>query len=264
MSNTEQFDEWIRGEMESLDSSPENFRQSAIWQKLQTELHPAPEKKPFFLTGMFTALKASNYRISAAAALLFLAGGVWWKTIQTPNQPAVDQSVVKKQSISPIAKEQPLIVAENNLKKENLPVKKHILSQKQPKEQLSGVKISQAIAFAESNENVGTDNVGKVLNRRRAVLADVPPETPIEISITQLPETTPQTNKLTAKITAKPKFKIVHANELADYQKAEIAEAREKEAKARGFIVINWKANANNQSESTLTSYFKNKSSKAD
>lgn len=257
MSNTEQFDEWIRGEMDNLDSSPENFRQSAVWQKLQTELHPVPEKKPFFL-GIVTKLKAYNYRI-AAAALLFLASGIWWKTIQTPNQIVGDQSVVKKQIVSPIPKDQPLIVAENSLQKDDLPIKKYISSQKQPKEKLSGAKISQVIAFAESNKNVGTDDVGKVQN-----LADIPPETPIEISITQLPETTPQTNKLTAKITAKPKFKIVHANELADYQKAEIAEAREKEAKANGFIVINWKANATNQSESNLTSYFKNKSSKAD
>ena len=67
-----------------------------------------------------------------------------------------------------------------------------------------------------------------------------------------------------AKTTPKPKFKIVHANELADYHKAELAERREKEAKAKGFVVINWNANSTNQSANSLLTYFKNKSSKAD
>ena len=101
-------------------------------------------------------------------------------------------------------------------------------------------------------------------------LADVPPATVSEIPIDAATAQTPEiilpapTNPLTAKNAPKPKFKIIHANELADYRKTEMAQAREKEAKAKGFIVINWKANATDPSETTLTSYFKNKPSKAD
>jgi hypothetical protein len=61
----------------------------------------------------------------------------------------------------------------------------------------------------------------------------------------------------------KNSFKIVHANELPNYQRAELAEARATEARKQGFVVINWKA-GENQSEQTLLSFLKNKSAKAD
>lgn len=55
----------------------------------------------------------------------------------------------------------------------------------------------------------------------------------------------------------KPKFKIVHANELADYQRTEVAKT--KEVQTNKFIVINWQSNNTPQSESSLMSYIRKK-----
>lgn len=270
MNNTEQFDEWIRGEMDSLDSSPENFRQGDIWQKLQTELHAVPEKKTSFFTGIGTHLRAFDYRIAAAVALLLLVGGTWWKVAPIADPIAVDQAIAKIQTVPPLKKKQSLLAAGHLLKKEEVSKKRHLLSHKQSKEKLPEASLSRVLNLPETHKNVGTKNVGKVLNGRRQALADVPPATvseiPIAVTVAQSPEIIlpAPTEPLAAKTAPKPRFKIIHANELADYRKTEMAQAREKEAKAKGFIVINWKANATDPSESTLTSYFKNKPSKAD
>jgi len=259
MNNTEQFDEWIRGEMENLDDSPDHFRQADIWQKLQTELHPVPEKKPFFVRRRFFTLEASKLRIAAAAALLLLAGGVWWGIQSTPIPSVVHQAQNKPQN-SPIVQEKRSILAAKKDVLIEATLKKQESFKKRSKEKQTEISFAQAPIVVHSESD---NNVGKVWN-----LADVPEaqknitETSEIAEVVAVPAN--PTNQSTAKIPPKPKFKIVHANELVDYQKAELAEVREKEAKAKGFIVINWKANATTQSESSLMSYFKNKSSKAD
>lgn len=261
MNNTEQFDEWIRGEMENLDDSPDHFRQADIWQKLQTELHPVPEKKPFFVRRRFVASEVSTYRIAAAAALLLLAGGIWWKIQSTPIPKAVHQAENKLQN-SPILQQKRIILAAKNDVKKVATLKKQESFKKQSKEKRPEISLTQVplVDSEESDNNVGTTtNVARVWNP--ADVSEVSKN--IEIAeVVVVPEN--PTNQPIVKTAPKPKFKIVHANELVDYQKAELAKVREKEAKAKGFIVINWKANATNQSENSLLTHFKNKSSKAD
>ncbi|NBB20766.1 hypothetical protein GVN20_15465 [Runella sp. CRIBMP] len=265
MNNTEQFDEWIRGEMDNLDGSPEHFRQADIWQKLQTELHPIPVKKSFFGRSRFFTLEASKLRMAAAVGLLLLAGGVWWSIQSTPIPSVVHQAENKPQNNPIIQEKRSILVAKKDVLIEAT-LKKQESFKKQSKEKQTEISLAQApmVIHSESDNNVGTTtNVGRVWNP-----ADVPEaqknitETSEIAEVVAVPAN--PTNQSTAKIPPKPKFKIVHANELTDYQKAELAEVREKEAKAKGFVVINWKANATSQSESSLMSYFKNKSSKAD
>lgn len=284
MNNTEQFDEWIRGEMDNLDDSPGHFRQAAVWQKLQTELHPVSEKKSFFVKltrgrPCGPRAEASHYRIAAAVALLLLAGGIGWKLQSTPPQMAVDQKVNEQKNSSFLQEKHTLLATKKDDLKEEVKLKKHEPFKKQSKEELTEANVAQVpiVVPAESDNNVGTNNnVGRdwpAPADRSGVpnLADIPhagsSEVP-QVLDSQLPElisnSSEKPNQSIAKATPKPKFKIVHANELADYQKAELAEVREKEAKAKGFVVINWKANATTHTESSSMSYFKNKSSKAD
>jgi hypothetical protein len=269
MNNTEQFDEWIRGEMDNLDGSPEHFRQADIWQKLQTELHPVPEKKPFFVIRRFFTLEASKLRMAAALGLLLLAGGVWWSIQSTPIPSVVHQAENKSQN-SPIVQEKRSILAAKKDVLIEATLKKQQSFNKRSKEKQTEISLSQAPidVHSESDNNVGRDWPAPADRSGVSNLADVPEaqknitETSEIAEVVAVPAT--PTNQSTAKIPPKPQFKIVHANELIDYQKAELAEIREKEAKAKGFVVINWKANATTQSESSLMSYFKNKSSKAD
>ncbi|AEI46474.1 hypothetical protein [Runella slithyformis] len=264
MNNTEPFDEWIREEMAHLDSPPEYFRQADIWQKLQTELHPIPVKKSFFGRRRFFTLEASTLRMAAAVGLLLLAGGVWWGIQSTPIPSVVHQAQNKPQN-SPIVQEKRIVLAAKKDVLIEATLKKQESFKKRSKEKQTEISFAQAPIVVHSKSD---NNVGRVSNARRPVPADVPEAQKNIIETSEIAEVvavpaTP-TNPSTAKTTPKPKFKIVHANELADYQKAELAEVREKEAKAKGFIVINWKANTTTQSESSLMSYFKNNSSKAD
>lgn len=266
MNNTEQFDEWIRGEMDNLDGSPEHFRQADIWQKLQTELHPIPVKKSFFGRRRFVTLEASKLRMAAAVGLLLLAGGVWWEIQSTPipTVTVVHQAENKPQNSLVLQKKQPLLAAKNDVLKEAT-FKNQVLLKWQSMEKRTEISLAQAPMVVPTESD---NNVGRVLNPADVSSADVSeaPENAAEIA--ELTEVVPvpanPTNQSIAKTTSKPKFKIVHVNELADYQKAELAEIREKEAKAKGFVVINWKANATSQSENSLMSYFKKNPSKAD
>lgn len=264
MNNTEQFDEWIRGEMENLDGSPEHFRQADIWQKLQTELHPIPEKKSFLGRSRFFTLEAAKLRMAAAVGLLLLAGGVWWGIQSTPIPSVVHQAENKSQN-SPIVQEKRSILAAKKDVLIEATLKKQESFKKRSKEKQTEISLAHAPMAVHSESD---NNMGKVSNARRPVPADVPEAQKNIAENSELTEvvTVPAqpTNQPIAKTAPKPKFKIVHANELVDYQKAELAEVREKEAKAKGFIVINWKANATNQSENSLLTHFKNKSSKAD
>lgn len=274
MNNTEQFDEWIRGEMDNLDDSPDHFRQGDIWQKLQTELHPVSEKKSFFVT-----LKASHYRIAAAVALFLLVGGIWWKIEQISSQMTVSQGVNQPKNSPVLQEKQMVLAAKKDVLKEEATLEKQVSLKKQSKEELSGINFVKVPNFdkveiqvpsvvnSELENNVGKDWPAPADRSGVPNLADVSEAPKNRAEISELSEivTVPEKpNQSTTKITPKPKFKIVHANELADYQKAELAEVREKEAKAKGFVVINWNANSTNQSATGLLTHFKNKSSKAD
>jgi hypothetical protein len=259
MNNTEQFDEWIRGEMNNLDDSPEHFQQADIWQKLQTELHPVAKKKSFFVT-----VRASHYRIAAAAVLLFLVGGIWWKMpFFTPE--TADMQVVENKVVLP--KKQLLIASKKEAIEEKVTLKQQVSLKQLPKEKSTKINLAQVTSAVELGHQIGT-------NHDVASLPTAAESTPVtnskvakptvEVAAVQLPEVvappaTKLTNLTTIKNKTKPKFKIVHANELTDYQRVELAEAKEKEAKSKGFVVINWQINANNQSENSIMSYLKKK-----
>jgi len=241
MNDTERFDEWIRGEMDNLDDSPDHFRQADIWQKLQTELHPVPGKKSFFVTP-----EASNYRIAAALALLLLVGVIGWRIQSTATQTTVSQAISKLGNKPVLQAKQPLLTAKDDVLKEAVTPKKQVSLKKQSKEKPTEQNFVKV-------QNVDKVEIQMKTSTEIEKVVDIP-----------VPVTEQSASPVVAKTTPKSKFKIVHSNELADYQKAELAEIREKEAKAKGVVVINWKANATNQSESSLMSYFKHKSSKAD
>lgn len=272
MNDTEPFDDRVREALKTLDTSPEHFRQAAVWQKLQTELHPVSEKKSFFILrfAMPTVRRAqaSKLRIAAAAALLLLAGGAWWKIQSIPIPAAGHQAENKPQSSSVLPQKQPLPAAENDVLHEEVTFKKQVLpkrkSNAKPTEIISLAQAPTA-ALLESADNAGGDRPAPADRSGVPNPADV-----IEASknTAELSEVVPvpviPANSSTAKTVPKPKFKIVHANELADYQKAELAEARQKEAKDKGFIIINWHANTSTQPQSNVVTYLKKKSSKAD
>lgn len=264
MNNTERFDDWVREEMYSLDSPPENFQSSAVWQKLQAELHPVAEKKPFFAIPAVRRVKASYYRIAAAAILLFLVGGVWWK-MQPFTPENTDNQVVENKVIE--AKKQPLVAANKEVVANQASLKQLVFPKQPLKEKSTKINLAQAPTVTEAEHAIGT-------NHDIASLPTVAESTPVtnseaakptvEVATVQLPEVVaPPATKLTnltiSKNKTKPKFKIIHANELTDYQRVELAEAKEKEAKAKGFIVINWHTNANNQPENGIMSYLKKK-----
>jgi hypothetical protein len=259
MNNTERFDDWVREEMNSLDSPPENFQSSAVWQKLQAELHPVAEKKPFFELRL-----ATHYRIPAAVVLLLLVGGLWWK-MQPFTPENADNQVVENKVVS--AKKQPLVAAQKEVVANQAALKQQV-SLKQPlKEKSTKINLTKAPTATEAEHAIG-------INHDVASLPTAAESTPVtnpegakpavEVAPAQLLEVVPPpatklTNLTISKNKTKPKFKIVHANELTDYQKVEMAEAKEKEAKAKGFIVINWQTNANNQPENGIMSYLKKK-----
>lgn len=263
MNNTEQFDEWIREEMDNLDSPPENFRQADIWQKLQTELHPVSEKKSFLVRRIFVTLEVSKFRVAVAAAvLLFLVGGIWWK-IQPLNSEVIDNQVAASEVIS--VNKQPLVAAKKKIIAEKGTLTQQVLLKKLPQEKSTKINLAQAPSTTELEQVISSNNdqSSTAVAAASVTISDASPPT-VEVAAVQLPEVvlppeTKLTNLPTAKNKTKPKFKIVHANELTDYQKVELAEAKEKEAKAKGIIVINWHTNVNNQSENGIMSYLKKK-----
>lgn len=264
MNNTERFDDWVREEMNSLDSPPENFQSSAVWQKLQAELHPVAEKKTIFAMPTVLRAKASHYRIAAAAILLFLVGGVWWK--MQPFTPENTDNQVVENKVKEV-KKQPLVAANNEIVINQAALKQQVSPKQPPVEKSTKINFAQAPTATEAEHAIGT-------NHEVASLPTAAESTPVtnsegvkptvEVAEVQLPEVvappaTKLTNLTTTKNKTKPKFKIVHANELTDYQRVELAEAKEKEAKAKGFIVINWHTNATNQPENGIMSYLKKK-----
>ena len=254
MNSTEQFDAWVREEMDSLDSLPDNFRSGVVWQQLQAELHPMAEKKSGF--ARFFRSKSVYYRVAAAAVLLLLVGSVGWEMQWFVFQPIDKQLVVEKAKLV----KKPLLVTTNEknpeLKEKTLtqPVVRKYSLQKTSKI----TTIVQASSTSEAVQN--TEQVQEAVSSPNEVSPAAKVEisqAPVEMATAQVISQSPRNQ--TSKNRTKPAFKIIHANELADYHKVEMAEAREKEAKAKGFVVINWQTNSGNQSESSIMTYLRKK-----
>jgi hypothetical protein len=236
MNNTEQFDKWINEAMSGLDTPPMGFRQEALWQKMQAELHPAP-KRPW---------RQSNLRwVAAASIILFcLIGGLWWYSPQ--NDTELVATVVKPQkpiqstvteSINPLIAEKPASEIENPQTPNE-----HPTNTQQTNEQTINKQTTNEQTVNEQTINEQTPNE-QLTNAQ---------------TINEQP-TNEQT--ITKPVPSKPKFKIVHANELADYQRAEVAEVRRKEAQQNGFVVVNWRQK-DEATAQTIRTFIRNQSSK--
>ncbi|MFN8344439.1 MAG: hypothetical protein U0X91_05525 [Spirosomataceae bacterium] len=240
MNNTEQFDEWIRGEIESLDTPPADFRQGDVWKKLQAELPPAVSERRFLVSLTFRS------GIAAAVAVLVLVGLTWQLLRPTGSFKQSAQAtpnMEKRNGLSkaPLALTKSKGMDESGLKKKPVGIRRE---EKQPEQPLPETPPN-------SEPKSAPVPVEPVSEGAIAVLEPV--------IVSEVPKTASVTKTVT-----KSKFKIVHANQLENYEKAEIAESLEKEAKANGFIVIHWKANTDRTSQTNLTTYLKNKSSKAE
>ena len=223
MNNTEPFDNWIRDEMDSLESTPTAFDADELWKKMQPDLR---EQKSLYLI-----YKSFFQRFAAAMLLLFALG--WWRYPVLPSELAVVKAPIRtKTSAKPTD-----VVFNTNAK----PL---------PKSNI----IQRGLIQKNTIQPIEQDVIKPI---EIALIVPKMVQQPIPANADSLLKT-----KVSAIKSAKPKFKIVHANELADYQRAEVAEARAKEAEKQGFVVINWKtkevSSANN-----LRTYLRSKKEKS-
>ena len=239
MNEQEEFDERVRQAVNSLDDAPVSFRQAELWQQLQTELHTAPTRK-----------KAVWWPY-AAALVVGLAGVIWWQSQPEPAS-ALAKAEDNKKAFTPknqTKKTAPMPLSEMPKLSAALKTQRPIRKTKPSVENALG-----PMPVAKSSDFV--------IDTPTQINKEIPEE------ITQIVKNesvTPETQKMTAYVSpkAKPKFKIVHANELGNYQRAEVAVALEKETGNNGFIVVNWRKKTEQPSENTLLTWLKNKPSKS-
>lgn len=250
MNKQEQFDKWVRQEVESLDNAPTDFSEPALWQKLQTELHAPTAVTPaknFFvmlpahfvmLTRTWPPVRASKRTRTAAAVLLIVAAGLWWQWPTAQKGPLVATA----KPTPPLRGTPP----RRGLAHQFIPAKSTPpLFGIAPTRELAQLTLPQRLA--DSARALPQPPTIELVQMKPIVETKELPTIEIAQKIA-VPET-------------KPKFKVVHANELADYQRAELAEVREKEAKKNGFIVINWKQKGQ-ESDNNLMTYLRNKNKK--
>ncbi len=326
MNKQEQFDKWVRHEVESLDNAPLDFDESAIWQKMQAELHsvslvmPTKEasesfwsfrrKKRFVISKHFvTPTKTGSMRasISAAAVLLMVLAGFWWQWSEVPlvqdKITAVETTNVKptppSRGIPPrrelaqqlVPNEKPLLSGspKRELTRSISPLP-HLTTTEIPTSEIADLPIVAAenhLAEIKIEKTVNqTDDASLVLRSTQLTVSakalsivhdSILPEKKTKPKFRLVPQTddasltlgliqltvSAEALSIVPKKKPKPKFKIVHANELVDYQRAELAEVREKEAQRNSFVVINWKQKGQ-ESENNLMTYLRNRNNKAE
>ena len=239
MNEQEEFDKQVRQAVNSLDDAPVSFRQAELWQQLQTELHTAPTRK-----------KAVWWPY-AAALVVGLVGVIWWQSQPEPVS-ALAKTEDNKKAFTPknqTKKTAPMLPAE-------MPKLAAALKTQRPirKTKPSVENVPESVSVAKSSDFVIDEPI--------QINKEIPEET---TQIVKNESVTPETQKMTIYVSpkAKPKFKIVHANELGNYQRAEVAVALEKETGNNGFIVVNWRKKIEQPSENTLLTWLKNKPSKS-
>ncbi|MEZ4903865.1 MAG: hypothetical protein R2822_19990 [Spirosomataceae bacterium] len=239
MNDTERFDDWVRSEIESLDTAPENFRQDALWQQLQGELHP--KKQQVFLSMRWVS-------IAAAIALFLLACGLWWRFWP---ESAVVATIDMPSNIQPKKPTVPLPAFEKAepQAKEKRAQKTSPKTQNNQRPAQEENKVAEKIIPLENFEKpiIQIESIA----HPEIIVAEVttPTQPSVEmpkVAIAHVPK-------------SKPYFKIVHANELTDYQRTE--EAKAKEIQTQKFVVIHWQtSNSPSPTQNSLMSYIKKKS----
>lgn len=255
MNNTERFDKWVREEINSLDTPLKNFQSEALWQKMQAELR---DEKPLsvirhpLIQQIFVTLTKDGalYQRSAAVVGLLLLAGIGWWLFPASSAEVAENSLLRRDTPKGrIEKVHPSDKKSQVEKQYALNVK--LLPQAKVVGQVSTVSQTPQ-KEAQPTEKEKIKPIDIVINAPSIAAAAVPQNTDSVLQVAA--------NEL--KI-AKPKFKIVHANELADYQRAEIAEIRAKEAEKQGFVVINWQQKQQEATAQTLRTFIRNQSSKS-
>jgi hypothetical protein len=254
MNNTEPFDNWIRDEIDRLDAHPKEFDADALWQKMQPELAPLSSRRTssfrhalsserilsFQPTLSFRPFLSFRHRrnLAAAAVLLLMVSTLgWWLYPTPPAEVALEKVPARAKTVT-----KPADVAYATTIKA-----------------LPKTKAIRQMSSAPTIQKINSQPIEK---------EEIKPIEIANIAPAMQPLAVPQKADSTLKVatnalqSTKPKFRVVHANELADYQRAELAEARAKEAEKQGFVVINWKskeeASANN-----LRTYLRSKKEKS-
>ncbi|TAF79146.1 MAG: hypothetical protein EAZ50_12120 [Runella slithyformis] len=256
MNKQEQFDKWVRHEVESLDNAPLDFDESAIWQKMQAELHSVSLVMP-------TRTGPVRASIAAAAVLLMVLAGLWW---QWSEAPLVQDKItaVETTNAKPASPSQD-ILPRRELAQQLVPNEKPLLSGSPKRELTRPMLPPPHLTTAEiptpeiadlptvpAENHLAEIKIEKTVNQTD--------DASLTLGLIQL-TVSAEALSIVPKKKPKPQFKIVHANELSDYQRAELAEVREKEAQRNGFVVINWKQKGQ-ESENNLMTYLREKSSK--
>ena len=224
MNEAEQFDKWVRAEVESLDNAPVDFQESALWQKMQAEFH-APA------VGRSKQVFYDKNGWAAAIALLILATGLWW---QWPK--AEKTALVETKMEQPKTAQVTRLVPTPPLR--GTPPRRGLSQQTLPRQLANSMPIPDHQQVLSEPQKVEVIEIQPIVETKALPTIEIAQKV-------EVPKT-------------KPKFKIVHANELETFERAELAEAREKEAKKQGFIVINWKQK-NQEPNDNLMTYLRNK-----
>ncbi|TAF96256.1 MAG: hypothetical protein EAZ32_09975 [Cytophagia bacterium] len=265
MNKQEQFDKWVRHEVESLDNAPLDFDESAIWQKMQAELHSVSLVMPTKMRTLRASLVMLTKEASKIAACLLLLAGLWWQWPEAEKAPLAQNkiSAVETTNAKPTS---PLrdIFPRRELAQQ--PNEKPLLSGSPKRESTRPMLPPPHLTTAEiptpETQKVADLPTISVENHLAEIKVPQTDNASLTLGLIQL-TVSAEALSMAPKKKPKPQFKIVHANELVDYQRAELAEVREKEAQRNGFVVINWKQKGQ-ESENNLMTYLRSKNNKTE
>jgi len=259
----------------------------ALWQRMQAELQSAKKRptEPLSSRASLSSRRRRDLYAAAITLLLLTAGiGLWQRFPQKKNELAAKHEVhplvktpieiakIEKKatkSLTPIMTKylttNSLCYSKTIINRTGGPAQgrddaRFFFAPSRPR----GLKIIKD-SFIQ-NQTVSNDEVLPPMPSEIVLDEEPTPiiaavETPsIEIPPVEMASENIRVTKMsvTKAVKSKPQFKIVHANELADYQRTELAEIREKEAQKNGYIVVGWKQK-NNASENNILTYLRNK-----
>ena len=228
MNEAEQFDRWVRAEVESLDDAPVDFQEAALWQKMQAELY-AP------VIGRTNQTFYRKNRWAAAVALLILATGLWWQWPKAEKTALVEIKVEQPKTTQTTRL---VAIAKPTPPRRGTFPRRGLARQPLPRQLANSMPIPDHQQLFSEPQKVEVIEIQPIVETKALPTIEIAQKV-------EMPKT-------------KPKFKIVHANELEGFERAELAEAREKEAKKQGFIVINWKQKGQ-EPDNNLMTYLRNK-----
>ncbi|MFN4146659.1 MAG: hypothetical protein ACK4GN_12605 [Runella sp.] len=242
MKNIEQFDKWVQDKLNALDSPPVDFATEAVWQKIQAHL----SKEETRLSIQRKTSQRYKYGVAAVFGLLVTLGvvSIWYITSTKPN------SIVSTQkSASPNT----AVFIPDIIVKEETTSHKRLDLRTQSQKQTLVVENTQSEVQLNS---FGEEAAVVPFTESPSTALEIPPteNSPVEI-IQAIP-----LQVIAKNVKEKPKFKVVHVNNLKEYQQNELAEIRQKEAEKQGIVIINF-PKKEEAAALTLKTYLHNKNS---